>query len=670
MEGFRVRTAVPPGIGLMILFALGGSEAPAQVAPLPIEAFTRFDEIGDIQLSPSGEYAAYLTGDFGRTFIVFIKVSDRKVVGGVRLTEGLQVAGFDWVSDTRLVYSIAERIPGREQPAATGEMYAVDYNGKNHAMIYGARALEERTSLSSRRSAESSYAFAEIISTLEADDKNVLIAEYEWKRGAASYTSDPDAQPQLYLLDVNTGAKRFKGKAPLARATVLIDQDDQPRFATGYNTARKLAVIWKPDPAGDWKEFALPGFRAETVFPLVFSADNQSVYIYGVKEGESQRALFTVNLQTQEVTKLYGSQRADISDLLYDVRGKKILGAEVAVDKPEIFWLDKDENTAKIYRSLQKALPDQHLRFVSATRDGHLLIARAGSDVNPGDYYLFDTRAMKAEFLVAKSRWIDPRRMRPKEPFTIKARDGLDLHGYLTRAEGEGPHPLIVHPHGGPHGPRDYWDYDWEVQLLASRGYSVLQLNFRGSGGYGMDFEAKGYKQWGATMQDDLTDATRWAIEQKIAPADRICIFGASYGGFASLSGVVREPRLYRCAIGYAGVYDLELMRTTGDVPRTRYGQDFLKLALGEDVESMRARSPARHADQIQVPVLLIHGKADWRAAFEQAEAMKAALDKNKKYYEWMALSREGHGVYNEASRREVYERILAFLDKYLKQTS
>ncbi len=665
-----MRTAKSPWIGLMILFVLGGSGAPAQVAPLPIEAFTCFDEVGDIQLSPSGEYAAYLTGDFGRTVIVFIKVSDRKVVGGVRLTEGLQVAGFDWVSDTRLVYSIAERIPGREQPAATGEMYAVDFNGKDHGMIYGARALEERTALSSRRSAESSYAFAEIISTLEADDKNVLIAEYEWKRGAASYTFDPDAQPQLYVLDVNTGTKRSKGKAPLARATVLVDQNDQPRFATGYNSARKLAVIWKPDPAGDWKEFALPGFRAETVFPLVFSADNQSVYIYGVREGESLRALFTVNLQTQEVTKLYGSQQADIDALLYDVRGKKILGAEVAVDKPEIFWLDKDDNTAKIYRSLQKALPDQHLRFVSASRDGHLLIARAQSDVNPGDYYLFDTQAMKAEFLVAKSRWIDPRRMRPKEPFAMKARDGLELRGYLTRAEGVGPHPLIVHPHGGPHGPRDYWDYDWEVQLLASRGYSVLQLNFRGSGGYGMDFEAKGYKQWGATMQDDLTDATLWAIEQKIAPADRICIFGASYGGYASLAGVVREPRLYRCAIGYAGVYDLELMRTTGDVPRTRYGQDFLKLALGEDVESMRARSPARHAEQIQVPVLLIHGKADWRAAFEQAQAMKAALDKNKKYYEWMALSREGHGVYNEASRREVYERILAFLDKYLKQAT
>ena len=339
----------------------------------------------------------------------------------------------------RLVYSIAERIPGREQPAATGEMYAVDFNGKGHGMIYGARALEERTALSSRRSAESSYAFAEIISTLEADDKNVLIAEYKWKRGAASYTLDPDAQPQLYVLDVNTGTKRSKGKAPLARATVLVDQNDQPRFATGYNSARKLAVSGNrilraigrsllcrdsaPRPCFHWSSRRTTRVSTFTVSGKGVAARS----VHGEPANPGGHKILRFPTGRYRRLALRRTRQEDS-------------GAEVAVDKPEIFWLDKDDNTAKIYRSLQKALPDQHLRFVSASRDGHLLIARAQSDVNPGDYYLFDTQAMKAEFLVAKSRWIDPRRMRPKEPFAMKARDGLELRGYLTRAEGVGPH--------------------------------------------------------------------------------------------------------------------------------------------------------------------------------------------------------------------------------------
>jgi dipeptidyl aminopeptidase/acylaminoacyl peptidase len=221
---------------------------------------------------------------------------------------------------------------------------------------------------------------------------------------------------------------------------------------------------------------------------------------------------------------------------------------------------------------------------------------------------------------------------------------------------------MVVLPHGGPHAIHDTWEFNPEVQLLASRGYAVLQVNFRGSGGYGMDFQSAGYREWGGKMQDDITDATHWAIEQKIAAADRICIYGASYGGFAALMSAAREPDLYRCAVGYAGIYDLELMYQSGDVPDSRTGVAYLERVLGSDVTRLRAQSPAWNAQNIKAPVLLIHGKADWRADYEQAERMKAALEKNNKKYEWLVLSREGHGIYDEDSRREVYERILQFL--------
>lgn len=225
---------------------------------------------------------------------------------------------------------------------------------------------------------------------------------------------------------------------------------------------------------------------------------------------------------------------------------------------------------------------------------------------------------------------------------------------------------MVVLPHGGPHGIRDWWEFDPEVQLLANRGYTVLQVNFRGSGGYGTDFERAGYGEWGAKMQDDLTDATRWAIEQKIAPADRICIYGASYGGFAALMGAAREPDLYRCAIGYSGVYDLELLHESGD-PDVPADVAYLDRALGTDAAKRRAQSPVYNAQSIKAPVLLIHGSADRTAELEHAKRMRAALENNRKKVEWLALRGEGHGAYDEDTRREVYERILQFLDANLR---
>ena len=191
----------------------------------------------------------------------------------------------------------------------------------------------------------------------------------------------------------------------------------------------------------------------------------------------------------------------------------------------------------------------------------------------------------------------------------MKARDGLQLHGYVTRPAGDGPHAMVVMPHGGPYGVRDSWEFEPEVQLLANRGYAVLQINFRGSGGYSMDFQRAGYREWGGKMQDDLTDATRWAIEQKIAPADRICIYGASYGGYAALMGAVARARSvslrHRLRRRLRPGADLE----SGDIPDSSWGRAYLQRTLGNDVANLRAHSPVYNAQSIKAPVLLIHGK-------------------------------------------------------------
>jgi len=661
-------------LGLCLLFCASvfgqtPSVSTTATGPLPLEQFTKFDQSGGLKLSPDGEYYAVLTGKYGRSAIVFVEIKSKKAVGGVRAQEDCEIDEYHWISPTRLIYTEAQRQRGNVEPTRTGEIFAVNRDGSGIRLLYGYRAEQQTigTKLATRKA---SFASADYLGSLKRDPNHILIAEYPWKIMQNVYRFNPDAKPLISLLDVYSGDKKQLDMAPLAGAQLLLDHDDNVRFAFGRDEAQKYAVAWKPKPDSDWTWFELQGFRDETVFPLRFSADNRSVYLTGVREGEKYDALFRLDLQTQQLEKVHAFPDMDVRDVITDFSDREVVGVNGYGDRETDVWLQQDNPTAQTYQALQRAFPNQRLNITSASDDGRLVVLRVDSDVNPGDYYLFDTTTKHADFLRAGRAWIDPKAMRPKEAIALKARDGLELHGYVTRPAGDGPHPMVVLPHGGPHFIRDSWEFDWEAQLFASRGYAVLQVNYRGSGGYGIDFQSAGYREWGAKMQDDVTDATRWAIDQKIAPADRICIYGGSYGGFAALMGVAREPDLYRCAIGYAGVYDLPLMWESGDVPDSRGGRAYLERVLGSDVAKLRAQSPVYNVQNIKVPVLLIHGKVDGRADYEHAKRMRAALEQNQKKVEWLALSGEGHGVYDEGSRREVYERILQFLDANLMQAT
>jgi dipeptidyl aminopeptidase/acylaminoacyl peptidase len=317
---------------------------------------------------------------------------------------------------------------------------------------------------------------------------------------------------------------------------------------------------------------------------------------------------------------------------------------------------------------LRTHFKDAYINFTSETLDLSLAVARVSAPRIPPVFYLVDVKKQKVLQMLPAFPDLKPEDLAPTDPIEVVVRDKMKIRGYLTTPKGSTMKnlPMIVLVHGGPHGPYDRYDFDPEAQLFASRGFAVLQVNFRGSGGRGRDFENAGFGKWGREMEDDITDVVKWAIAYGVADRERIGIYGGSYGGYAALTGVFREPDLFQCAIGFAGVYDLPLMFEKGDIRELDRDVQYLQAAVGTDTEELRRRSPVYNADKIKVPVMLIHGRLDERVPFEHALRMRAALEKVGNPPVWISESGEEHGLGAEPNRVENYEKMLAFFARHL----
>ena len=638
---------------------------------LPIEYFTKKSESRSLKISPDGNHIVVILKQKGKEVFGVIDAHTNKVVSviGARGSGG-NIKEVRWINNSRIAYSTYEVKTNDERLNGPGELYAVNVDDSKHEFVFGYRAAE-RSVGSKTKKRKASYASHAILDPLVDDEKNILIAYYPWRAYDRYWRLDPAAKTLIKKLDVYNGRLRNVDVLPISQARAIVDNQGTVRFAIGVNENNESVVSYKSSKQAEWKEFSLDNFEGTHVYPFSFTKDNQGVYL-SANVGNGTRALYLFDLKSQSIDKLFHDESIDISRVVSNFEEREIIYVATEKALPVYHYLEPNDIKSKLHKQLMKAFAGQDVVITSTTKDGKKMIVLVYADNNPGDFYLFDTKTLNAQFLMSRNSWVDPDLLAKTESINFKTRDGQIIYGYLTRPKmdkGE-PLPLVVYPHGGPHI-KDEWGYQGEVQLLANRGYAVLQVNFRGSSGFGRAFQDIGKGKWGTLMQDDITDATQFLIDQKIADPSRICIYGASYGGYAALMGAVREPDLYKCAIGSAGVYDLPLMFVEGNIPNyLKNGLAYLKEAVGDNIDDLKSRSPVYNVDKIKANILLIHGGKDDQVPIEQALRLKEAFDSIDKSYGWLELEYEGHGYNNNENRKKVYQKILNFLDENIGKQS
>jgi dipeptidyl aminopeptidase/acylaminoacyl peptidase len=627
--------------------------------PIPVSHFIRQPDFSKVTLSPDGRYVAALApqpDDPYGNLICIVDANSDKVLHVLRSGHSMLVDDYIWASDHRIVATIAIQEGGLDTPVPTGELFAINTDGTDAIDLFGYRAGGTRVG-SMIPAPQRRDAYAEPLGIDPVADNRILIAVYDFT------PSREGSYPSAEVLDVRNGHTASLGNSPVRNAKLIADHTGQVRVAYADNDYAG-DVVWLRASSGDaWTVLNDPAKSGMEFIPIGFNRDNSKLYVR-MAHGDHPDAIELLDIASHTFRRLYQGQFANPGQLLATAGGLDYYAVITQDGQQTLFYLDDSSRETLLNKALAADFPNQLAYFSSFTHDGKHAVVTVSSDRNPGDYYLFDLSTRSARLLFHAMPGIDPAQMRPMQPIALTTRDDLLLHGFLTLPAGHPPFPMIVLPHGGPHGIADEWRFDPEVQLFANRGYAVLQINYRGSGGYGSNFISRGFRQWGLSMQDDLTDATKWAIQQGYADAKRICIYGASYGGYAAVEGAVREPDLYRCAIGYDGVYDLRVQRSRSDTELTDRGDAYLKLALGSDPDDLLRRSPLNGVARIKANILLIHGGEDPRAPFENFQELVKALQQNGKHVETLIEPNEGHGFFLPQHQQEAYDKMLEFLDR------
>jgi dipeptidyl aminopeptidase/acylaminoacyl peptidase len=468
-----------------------------------------------------------------------------------------------------------------------------------------------------------------------------------------------------YRLDLKTRDLALIAENPGNITDWHTDHDGRIRLAVatdGVNTS----LLYRADETLPFKTVLTTNFK-EQIQPLFFSFDNKLLYASS-NIGRDKSAIVLVDPATaRETSIVFEHPDVDVASLDYSHKRKVLTEVEFTTWKRERKVLDAEVEA--IYGDLERQLRGYEIILQSHDKNEQIFVVAAWNDRTLGVRYLYEAATRTLTKLAEVAPWLDEKQLVEVKPITYRSRDGLTIHGYLTLPRGGTKNlPMVVHPHGGPWA-RDVWVYNPELQFLASRGYAVLQMNFRGSTGYGRKFWEASFKQWGKTMQDDVSDGVKYAIAEGIADPKRIAIYGGSYGGYATLAGLTFTPELYACGVDYVGVSNLFTFLKTIP-PYWKPYLDMFHEMVGDpekDKALLAEASPVMHADRIRVPLFIAQGAQDPRVNVDESDQMVAALKKRGIAVEYLVKDNEGHGFRNEENRFEFYEAMEQFLAKHLR---
>ncbi len=612
------------------------TETPTKL--IPLKDFFKNPEKTGYKLSPNGEYLAYLAPYESRMNIHVQKMGSNEPVIRVTNSTDRDLAGFFWASDDRILY--VRDFGGDEN----FHVFGVNLDGENDVDL---------TPFENTR--------AQIIDDLEDDDDHIIVGLN--KRNPQIF--DP------YRLNINTGKMEMIAENPGNITGWMTDHDGKMRVAfttDGVNTS----LLYRNTEKDQFRTVLQTNFK-ETVSPLFFTFDNKYVYASSnLNRDKSAIVKFDI-ANGKELEVLYEHPEVDVSGLSYSRKRKELTHIAYTDWKRQYHFLDAERKA--LQERLEKELGQYEVVITSSNKAEDNFLVRTYSDRSLGAYYYYDKSKNKLEKITDVSPWLNEEALAEMKPISYTSRDGLTINGYLTLPKGVKAEklPVVINPHGGPWA-RDSWTFNPEVQFLANRGYAVLQMNFRGSTGYGREFWEASFNEWGLKMQDDVSDGVQWLIHEGIADPDRVAIYGGSYGGYTTLAGITFTPELYACAVDYVGVSNLfTFMKTIP--PYWKPYLEMLKEMVGDpnnsiDKKRLEATSPVFHVDKIKAPLLIAQGAKDPRVVQAESDQMVEALRKRGIDVEYILKENEGHGFRNEENRFEFYTAMEKFLAKHLKEVN
>lgn len=619
----------------MILFALFAGlwsckNTTNQTPLVPMKDFFKNPEKTYFNLSPDGEYISFTAPWKNRMNIFVQKIGSTDTIR-VTSVEDRDISGYFWKGN-KILY--IKDFGGDEN----FHLFSVDMDGKNEKDLTPFPAVK-----------------VGIVDGMDDFDDLLLI---QMNKNNPEYFD-------VYRLTLSTGNLEEVAKNPGNITGWVTDHEGKIRAAVttdGINTS----LLYRQNEKDEFKTILTTNFK-ESCSPLFFTFDNKEMYCSS-NIGRDKAAIVRIDPTTgKELEVLFESPNADVSGLRYSHKRKVLTRIVWEEARNQQKFLDAE--TEQLYTFLQAELPNYEVYITSMSKDEQKMLIRTYSDRSMGAYYFYDKANKQLQKMHEVSPWLNENDMSEMTPIQYTSRDGLTINGYLSLPKGvEAKNlPVVINPHGGPWA-RDSWGFNPEIQFLNNRGYAVLQMNFRGSTGFGRAFWEASFKKWGREMQNDITDGVKWLVNQGIADPKRVAIYGASYGGYATLAGITLTPELYTCAVDYVGVSNM--FTFMGTIPP--YWKPYLEMMtemVGDPVADsvmLAEVSPVYHVDKIQCPLFIAQGANDPRVKKSESDQIVEALKNRGIEVQYMVKDNEGHGFRNEENQFDFYGAMEKFLAQHL----